>query len=216
MGTLLESPPRPLSISDVAAISRQLAEDISRLVLRSEGFSVEDYLSLDGSYFVEYLDGCLQVLPMPTAFHQAIAFVLANLLVAWSKPDPLARTKLGPFRVRIDETDFREPDVCFMLGVHADRRTNDYWIGADLVVEVISESNKDHDLRTKRAEYASAGIPEYWIIDPDQRSIRVLTLAGDDYAVHGDFAAGQKAASVLRNGFTVGVSELFAAAEAQA
>lgn len=216
MPTLLESPPRPLSLADVATISRQLADDISHLVLKSEGFSVGDYLSLGGNYFVEYLDGGLQILPMPTAFHQAIAFVLANLLVTWSRPDARARTKLGPFRVRINERDFREPDVCFMRGVHADRRSNQYWIGADFVAEVISESNADHDLRTKRSEYAAAGIPEYWIIDPDRRTIRVLTLAGNEYVLHGDFAAGQTATSVALNGFNVVVSDLFAAAEAQA
>lgn len=44
----------------------------------------------------------------------------------------------------------------------------------------------------------------------------MLTLAGDDYAVHGDFAARQTATSVVLSGFAVGVSELFAAAEAQA
>jgi len=85
----------------VALISRQLADDVSRLVLKTEGFSIDDYLSLDGPYFVEYLDGCLQVLPMPTALHQAIAFVFANLLIAYSKPDALARTKLAPFRVKM-------------------------------------------------------------------------------------------------------------------
>jgi Uma2 family endonuclease len=103
-----------------------------------------------------------------------------------------------------------------MLGVHADRRTNQCWIGADLVVEVISESNKNHDLRTKRAEYAAAGIPEYSIIDPDRHSIRILTLAGHDYIVHADFAAGQTATSVALDGLAIVVDDLFTAADAQA
>src|SRR5205823_5002744 len=118
MATLLESPPKPLSLRDVAAISRTLADDISRLVLRTEGFSVEDYLSLDGSYFVEYSDGRLQVLPLPNALHQALAFMFASLFIAWSKSDTLARTKLAPFRVRLSPREYREPDMCLMLGVN--------------------------------------------------------------------------------------------------
>lgn len=216
MATLLESPPTPLSLSDVATISRQLADDIGRLVLRTEGFSVEDYLSLDGPYLVEYLQGSLQILPMPTALHQAIAFVLANLLVAWSKPDTLARTKLAPFRVRLNDKLYREPDVCFMRGINAHCRNNRFWIGADLVAEIISDSNKAHDLQTKLAEYAAAGIPEYWIIDPDRKTISIFSLASGNYVLHGDFGPGQIATSFLLCGFSVNVSDLFAAAEAQA
>jgi Uma2 family endonuclease len=216
MGTLLESPPTPISLAEVALISRQLADDVSRLVLKTEGFSVDDYLSLDGPYYVEYVDGCLQVLPMPTALHQAIAFVLANLLIAYSKPDSQARTKLAPFRVKISDREFREPDVCFMLGRHADRRTNQFWIGADLVVEVVSESNRAHDFETKRREYASAGIPEYWIIDPADSTIRIFSLQQSAYVQHGEFGFGQTAASLSLSGFEVDVAELFTQAVAQA
>lgn len=216
MPTLLESPPTPLSLADVASISRQLADDISRLVLRTEGFSVEDYLSLDGPYLVEYLQGSLQILPMPTALHQAIAFVLANLLVAWLKPDPLARTKLAPFRVRLSDKLYREPDICFMRGVNSHRRNDRFWVGVDLVVEIISETNRAHDMQTKLAEYAAAGIPEYWIIEPDRKTVSVFSLIADAYVLHGDFGSGQVATSVLPGGFAVDVSDLFAAAEAQA
>jgi Uma2 family endonuclease len=216
MATLIESPPKPLSIRDVAAISHQLADDLSRMVLKTEGFSVEDYLSLDGPYFVELTHGCLQILPMPDALHQAIAFVFANLLVEWSASDPLARTKLAPFRLAINKTEFREPDVCFMLGRNAARRHSNYWDGADLVVEVISESNRDHDRITKRAEYAAAGIPEYWIIEPELRTILVLTLRDGTYVQHGTFSPGQVATSVLLSGFSVDVANLFARAAAQA
>jgi hypothetical protein len=89
MATLLQCPPNALSIADVAEISQTLAEDIGRLVLKTEGFSVEDYMSLDGNYLVEYVDGSLQVLPSPDALHQSIVFIFANLLIAYSKPDTM-------------------------------------------------------------------------------------------------------------------------------
>jgi Uma2 family endonuclease len=111
---------------------------------------------------------------------------------------------------------YREPDVCFMRGVNAHRRTDRFWIGADLAVEIISETNRAHEVQTKRAEYAAAGIPEYWIIDPDRKAMSIFTLADRSYVLHRDFLPGQGATSVLLCGFTVDVSDLFAAAEAQA
>lgn len=66
----------------------------------------------------------------------------------------------------------------------------------------------------KRREYALAGIPEYWIVDGEQPSIIVLTLAGEGYQLHGAFGPGERADSVLLPGFAVDVDEVLAAAQA--
>jgi Uma2 family endonuclease len=58
---------------------------------------------------------------------------------------------------------------------------------------------------TKRADYAAAGIPEYWIVNPEEETVTVLTLAGDSYADHGSFGRGTQATSVLLPGFVVDV-----------
>ena len=216
MPTLLQSPPNALSLDDVACISSQLAHDLGRLVLKTEGFSIDDYLSLDGAYFLEYVDGFLQVLPMPDSMHQAIAFVLANLLVAFLKSDPDARVKLAPFPVRMQGTRFREPDVAVMLGKNAARRTAKYWDGADLVIEVISESNRNHDFKTKRIDYAAGAVPEYWIVDPQEWVLHVFTLRDGVYHSHGDFRSGQIATSPLLAGLSVDVADLFKQAAEQA
>jgi len=105
---------------------------------------------------------------------------------------------------------FRQPDIIFMLAGHAARRGRDYWEGADLVMEVISPGGRTRDLRRKRLEYAAAGIPEYWIIDPKLARITVLRLEGDHYVVHGEFRPGELATSVLLKGFTVDVAAALA------
>jgi Uma2 family endonuclease len=51
----------------------------------------------------------------------------------------------------------------------------------DLLVEVLSPSNRGHDLLTKRALYARAGVREYWIVDPESRAVEVLTLDRDAF-----------------------------------
>jgi Uma2 family endonuclease len=118
----------------------------------------------------------------------------------------------APLRVRLPGGTFREPDVVFMLAQHAERMGEDYWDGADLVMEVVSEENRQHDLVTKRSDYAEARIPEYWIIDPAQERITVLRLAGNRYETHGEFAPGDRAGSALLAEFEADVSAVFAAA----
>jgi Uma2 family endonuclease len=213
MSALIESEARPMAPFDLAAISQQLAEDVSRLVPDSDGYSVEDYFSLDGAYLVEFVDGRLQVLPMPDALHQAIIRVLCNLFEHALERDPDARVVMSPFKVYLNDRLYREPDVALMLGQHASRRSNDFWRGADLVVEVISESNRRHDVITKMTDYAQASIPEYWIVDPTARSISVFVLVDGTYQQIDSHAVAQ---SRVLPGLAVNVMDLFALAAKKA
>ena len=86
------------------------------------------------------------------------------------------------------------------------RRRNRYWLGADLVVEIVSPDKPERDLVEKRGDYAEAGIPEYWIVNPGTASITALRLEGDGYVEHGVFARGAQATSSLLEGFAVDVS----------
>ena len=79
-------------------------------------------------------------------------------------------------------------------------------------MEVVSPNDPERDKVTKRREYAQSGIPEYWIVDPTDASITVLTLRGQEYALRGAFVAGESASSVLLEGFRVAVSDLFSQA----
>jgi hypothetical protein len=108
--------------------------------------------------------------------------------------------------------EFREPDVVFLLTENLGRMGEDYAEGADLVMEVMSDDDRRRDIETKRFEYARAGIPEYWLVDPMLRRITVLRLEGDRYAVHSESKPGERAASALLAGFDLDVAAVFAAA----
>lgn len=79
-------------------------------------------------------------------------------------------------------------------------------------MEIVSEGDPKRDWEVKRAEYAEATIPEYWIIDPRLQQITVLKLDGEQYSVHGQYAPGQIATSCLLDGFRCDVAAVFAAA----
>src|SRR5947207_2631040 len=72
----------------------------------------------------------------------------------------------APLRLQLGPRTFREPDI-LLLGSAADpRRGNEYWTGADLVVEVVSPDDPARDYVAKRRDYAETGIVAYWIVDP--------------------------------------------------
>ena len=93
------------------------------------------------------------------------------------------------------------------------RMGNQFWDTADLVMEVVSDDNRQHDLKKKRREYAQAGIPEYWIVDPQKSTITVLILWSSkkkkSYIMHGRFAPGAKATSKTLPGFEIDVTAVF-------
>lgn len=168
----------------------------------------EQYLRLTDqtNRLIEFAEGSVEVLLMPTRQHQAISRFLFLALLAVIQP--LGGTIFyAPLRVRIAPGRFREPDLVLLLDAHDPRNQNAFWLGADLVVEIVSPDDVERDTVVKRAEYAAAGIPEYWIVHPVEATITVLTLASAAYTVHGVFQRGEQATSLLLKGFGVGVAE---------
>lgn len=161
--------------------------------------------------FVEFTDGRVEVLPVPTTQHQLILQFLYEAMKSFITSQKLGVLVFAVLRVQIRDRKFREPDIVFMKREHLDRAQNDYWLGADLVVEIVSPDNPDRDLIDKRADYAEANIPEYWIVDPRMNRITVLKLVNGQYVTHSEAGDGGAVASALLEGLSVAVSPVFEA-----
>jgi Uma2 family endonuclease len=169
-------------------------------------WTAEQYLLLTDqtNRLIEFTDGYIEVLPMPTENHQAMLELLFLALRAFI--DRLGgKVRFAPLRVQIRTEKFREPDILLVCDANDPRRQNRYWLGADLVVEIVSPDNPERDTKEKRADYAEAGIPEYWIVNPEDETITVLRLEEHEYAEHGVFQRGDTATSALLIGFVVSV-----------
>ena len=160
---------------------------------------------------IEFTDGRLEVLPMPTDRHQAILQFLFLALAPFAGARG-GTVRFAPLRLRIRDGKFREPDLLLVRDAGDPRRQNDYWRGADLVMEVVSPDDPQRDMQVKREDYAEARIPEYWIVNPPDETITVLALAGAEYAEHGVFRRGDRAESALLWNFAIGVADVFDAA----
>lgn len=175
-------------------------------------WTVDEYLSLVTERRVEYVDGCLEFLPVPTKFHQWIAGFLYRHLFSSITDRHLGQVFQAGYRVRVPDR-FREPDVVVILNRNAAKAGEQYTDAADLVVEVVSSDDPDRDQVDKRSEYAAAGIPEYWIADPRDHTLTIFTLdaGATEYREAGRFKEGETATSVLLDGLNVNVSAVFAA-----
>ena len=178
------------------------------------GWGDDDYLWLTdhGRRLVEFTDGYLEVLPMPSREHQRIVAFLYTTLHGYLRRTG-GEVLFAPLRLRIREGKFRGPDLVLLRDSEDARSGERFWTGADLVIEVVSPDDPSRDFVQKRADYAEAAIPEYWIVEPAAETITVLTLAGGTYMEGGVFEREAHASSKILDGFVVAVDAVLQAGE---
>lgn len=175
-------------------------------------WSEEDYFRLEAEHFIELVDGCIEVLPMPTWLHQRIVRWLSRRLEDWTIANKRGETLFAPLPLKLYPGTIREPDILVIERSPNSGRLAKYPASAILVVEVVSDDaeSRRRDLSEKRQDYARAGIPEYWIIDPVEKLITVLTLDGTEYREHGCFTTGEPATSLLLTDFSFSTDDVWA------
>ena len=172
-------------------------------------FTYEDYRHTPEGERYEVLDGELVFLPTPNIAHQlTVGDLLCGLY------DFVEEKKAGEAFLRVavvlSDTNVVEPDITFVSDSRMDIIGVDAILGApDLVAEVISASDPERDLVRKRDIYARHGVSEYWVADPEARSIRVMMLEGDAYRVAGEYGVGDTLVSGTLKELTLDVAEVF-------
>jgi Uma2 family endonuclease len=132
---------------------------------------------------------------------------------------PTSQSRHSPVRSRSREAwaeVYREPDIIFNFAVNHAQRNKKYYDGGDLVMEVVNDDKRsqERDYDDKRRDYAKAGIPEYWIVDPAVKRVTVLALEGGAYVEHCHLVGSGTATSELLDGFAVDVAVVFEAGRA--
>ena len=131
----------------------------------------EEFLAwADEDTLAEWVDGEVIMTSPASLTHQIITRFLTSILDAYAQHHDLGVVLPSPFQMKLPDGPGREPDVLFVSKAHLDRLKDTYLDGpADLVVEIISRESVGRDRGEKYVEYAQAGIPEYWLIDPEAR-----------------------------------------------
>jgi Uma2 family endonuclease len=193
--------------------SPTIAPPVSRPVPEPGKWTFEDWLRLpEDGYRYEIIDGEMFLAPPPDFVkHQEPVFELAAQLREFVKPRNLGKVGIAPTGVRLPNQPVPlQPDIFFIAATRQDVKVGQYVEGApDLIVEVLSPSNWLYDRQEKFAVYESAGVREYWIVDPRAKTIEVFVLEQGTYTLINKWGAGQCAQSQVLSDFEIAVNELF-------
>jgi Uma2 family endonuclease len=131
----------------------------------------------DDGHRYELIDGMLLVSPAPRERHQE---VVGNLFVELKSSCPRhLKVLLAPFAVALADDTEVQPDIVVAPRMQF---TEQELPGPPLLaVEVLSPSTRRVDLLLKRDRYQAAGIPAYWLVDPEGPSVTVLELEDGAY-----------------------------------
>jgi Uma2 family endonuclease len=124
----------------------------------------------------ELVDGEHFVSPSPGTPHQLIVWNLVAILGPFLRSNPVGTALAGPFDIKLSLFTVLVPDLVYFIAKRFARVVNEKHATAapDLVVEILSPGTRRRDKGRKRAVYDREGVCEYWMVDPEARSITVL------------------------------------------
>jgi Uma2 family endonuclease len=134
-------------------------------ISQSEQLSYEEFLSSYDGTHAEWVDGTVVEMTPVSPRNQKIANFLVSLFQHFCETNDAGEVLSAPVQMKVGSSG-REPDVMVLRSEHLDRiRATRVQGAADLVVEIISPDSRKRDRIDKFAEYAQAGVREYWLLD---------------------------------------------------
>jgi Uma2 family endonuclease len=173
----------------------------------STKLTYEDYLLLpDDGRRHEIIDGEHYVSPSPNTRHQRLVKRISLALYPFESAG-LGEVFWAPYDVVLSIFDVVQPDVFFVTAARSHIVVEKNVQGApDLVVEILSPSNRQYDEQFKLKTYERLAVDEYWIVDPDESSVSIFRRSGDRFV---RITAGDAVTTPLLPGFTLPLRTLF-------
>lgn len=159
---------------------------------------------------LELIEGEIIVTPAPAPLHQVIAHRLAVMLDQAIDPDDFGVIMQSPLDVFFGEHTVVQPDLAVLLRNRMEQFGPQKLEGApSLTIEILSPSTSDRDRGVKRELYARNGVPEFWLVDLDARTITVFSDPQDD-RYQAEIVSSTTAISATIRGLSVDLAALFA------
>jgi Uma2 family endonuclease len=157
---------------------------------------------------LELWDGEIVMSPSPHAEHQRLVLRVCDRLNRFVIQRKLGEVFVSPLDVVLSPRRVVQPDVLYVSNEHR-HIVKDHIRGVpDLAVEVISQGTWQRDRVSKKSLYEQFGVLEYWILDPESRTIEVFALDAGSYTLHSRAAGTQRAHSRLLKGFRLSFADL--------
>ena len=151
---------------------------------QNKEYTIADIYALADGQRAELIDGQIYMMTPPSRRHQRITLELAAIINNYIKEKGgSCEVDIAPFAVFLnaDDKNYVEPDISVICD--ADKLTDKGCTGApDWIIEIVSPSSKRMDYYTKLFKYRTAGVREYWIVDPEKNRIMVYSFESQDTA----------------------------------
>jgi Uma2 family endonuclease len=148
-------------------------------------WTYEEYYRLNDDQRYEIIEGNLLMAPAPDTWHQSWSRELFRLLDLHVRKSKLGQVFFAPIDIVFDQENTAQPDLVFVSAANAGIIQRRAIFGVpDLLVEIISPSSVRRDRYVKRELYARFGVKEYWIADPANKALEILTFKQDRYELH--------------------------------
>jgi Uma2 family endonuclease len=145
--------------------------------------SAEDYIaSPQSAHKSDLIEGVFVMASPASVEHEDVQYFIGTTMRNFVTARRLGLVAGPNMAYRLSDDNVYQPDVSFLHGDRLHLAGEVYVYGApDLAVEIISPSSRRYDAFEKRINYARAGVREYWLVDPIERSVAIYTLEGDQF-----------------------------------
>ena len=172
-------------------------------------FTYEDYLLLPEDKHYELIEGELVMVPSPGRKHQRVLGRLYQTLSRFLERKNLGELYMAPFDIMLSPTVVVQPDLLFVSRERLLIITEANIQGPpDLVAEILS-SDHEKDRGIKKKLYAKFGVEEYWIVDPEGKSIEVMELEEKGFRTVGIFKSKDVLTTKTFPGLNIKTFEVF-------
>lgn len=145
-------------------------------------YTIDDIYSLPDGERAELIDGQIYYMAPPSRIHQRIAGEIFAIIREYiNTHNGACEVDIAPFAVFLneDDTNYVEPDISVICD--KSKLTDKGCSGApDWIIEIVSPGSRRMDYFTKLFKYRTAGVREYWIVNPDNKRITVYDFESED------------------------------------
>ena len=193
-------------------MTTELTQHVAREHTIRRKASIEEFWALPESMLpTEYINGEIIMAPTPTVVHQTVVVNILFALRQFLQKVDIGIVFVSPLDVVLPTGEVVQPDVFVLVGEESQPGVSakNIQVAPSLAVEILSPGSIKHDTITKRNLYEQNGVREYWIVDPEARTIAQLVLQDGRYVLT-ELAEGDTIRSAVLTGFEMVVGRLLA------
>ena len=176
-------------------------------LIKEKTYTVDDIYALPTGKRAELIDGKIYYMAPPSRKHQDIAGELFGTIREYIKSNRGSyKPYIAPFAVFLNDDDknYVEPDISVICDTN--KLTDSGCNGApDWIIEIVSPGSRRMDYSIKLFKYRTAGVKEYWIVDPEKNRVLVYDLQREDLI---EYTFSDKVSCCIYPGFSIDFSTI--------